>query len=55
MDLFEAWREALIRKATTRLLEQLENPIMTTLTWDEAEAFVRSLLTSYDDILKEKE
>jgi len=55
VELIEQWREALIRKATSRLLESLENPIMTAITYDEAEAFVRALLTSYDEILEEKQ
>lgn len=53
-ELIEAWREALIRKSATRLLEMLDNPVMTAMTWDEAEAFVRCTLGAYDDILLDK-
>ena len=53
-ELIESWREDLIRKSATRLIEMLDNPIMTAMTWDEAEAFVRCTFGAYDDILRDK-
>lgn len=47
---FEQWREALIRKSASRLLEVVNTEH---ITEEEGQAFTRSLLDAYDQLLKE--
>lgn len=50
-EIIKGWRESLIRKSASRLVEQLENSNM---TYDEAEGFTRSLIMAYEDMMEIK-
>lgn len=50
-EIIKGWRESLIRKSASRLMEQLED---STMTYDEAEGFTRSLIMAYEDMMEIK-